>query len=140
MGKDSLLNNYAPDHPFVTGDTEGLNRVLGWNNSYSPTEHDEYEYEYLEDEEDSRTYDEWLSIGRQVQRGEKSHKSNGKALFYFSQTKPVETSYDEEREWNDDDELTYEEWQENGYQVMRGEKSHRKNGKALFYFSQTMAI
>ena len=137
MGKDSLLNNYAPDHPFVTG--EGL----GGFDSYDSPEYVEYEYEDFEDdgdEEDSRTYDGWLSVGRQVQRGEKSHRSNGRSLFYFSQTKPVETIYDEDEEWDDNDELTYDEWQENGYQVMRGEKSHKKGGKALFYFSQTMAI
>lgn len=135
MGKDSLLNNFAPDHPFVTGDTEGLNRILGGNDySYNT-------YPYDEDEEDnSHTYDGWISVGRQVKAGEKSHKLNGKHLFYYFQTKPVESKYVEDEEWEEDDELTYDEWQEHGYQVKRGEKSHRRKGKLLFYFSQVIKI
>ena len=102
--------------------------------------HWEYEENEEWDDDDALTYDEWQENGYQVMRGEKSHRKNGKALFYFSQTKPIDDRSDETEEWDDDDELTYEEWQEHGYQVMRGEKSHRKSGKALFYFSQTMAI
>ncbi len=133
MGKDSLLNNYTSSHPFVTGDTEGLNRILGDESCiYNSSIYDEYE----DDEDVSRTYDEWLSVGRQVQAGEKSHKAKGKYFFYLSQTKPIKIGNAQDDDWNDDDELTYDEWQERGYQVMRGEKSHRRGGKALFYFSQ----
>lgn len=91
MGKDSLLNNYPPDHPFVTGDTQGLNRILGgWDNTPNVSEYCEEIEE--EDEEESRTYDGWLNVGRQVLRGEKSHRSFGKSLFYRSQTKSLESS------------------------------------------------
>ncbi|NLW06093.1 MAG: hypothetical protein GX029_12865 [Pseudomonadaceae bacterium] len=91
-----------------------------------------------EEDRDELTYDEWQEHGRQVKHGEKSHRKNGKAVFYFSQTKSNNAISNGGEDWDDDDEFTYDEWQEHGYQVMRGEKSHRKNGKIVFYFSQTM--
>lgn len=98
MGKDSLLNNYAPDHPFVTGDSDGLNRVLGWG--YSCDEHD---YEHFEDEEEheeeekdneGHTYDKWQSLGYQVKRGEKAaYNFYGKSIFTKDQVTKIKSRY-----------------------------------------------
>ncbi|OCH04846.1 hypothetical protein [Aliivibrio fischeri] len=88
MGKDSLLNNYSADHPFVTGDIDFLG---DWEESEDYHEFDDDDDDD-EEEEDSRSYDGWLKIGRQVLRGEKSHRINGQSLFYLSQTKKIKES------------------------------------------------
>lgn len=129
MGRDGSDWDYINEH-MGGHDEDGLPNFMR-----QPSFSDDSD---CEEDRDELTYDEWQEHGRQVKRGEKSHQKNGKAVFYFGQTKSNNTISNETDDWNDDDEFTYDEWQEHGYQVMRGEKSHRINGKSVFYFSQTM--